>query len=82
LPTLQEPKIAKKSPSPSFTPIVDDNIGLSINSKKRRIKRPKFSLVDSESLDARRKNFSRVNYEMTPSIERGSEIKIINENDF
>ena len=53
-----------------------------MTSKKRSIKRPKFSLVESESLDARRKNFSRVNYEMTPSVERGSEIKIINENDF
>ena len=91
LPTLPEHRIKKKSPPPSITPQnIDIDSDGSLNKKKRRIKRPKFSLADSESLDARRKYYStsnRKNYftknnTNSPPFKRGSEIKIINENDF
>lgn len=61
LPTLPEHKIKKKSPPPSMTHYLDSNSDSSVTKKKRSIKRPKFSLADNESLDARRKHFSTSN---------------------
>jgi hypothetical protein len=90
LPTLPEHRIKKKSPSPSMPHYEDNNCEQSLTKKKRSIKRPKFSMADSESLDARRKNNSTSNGKnyftkdfayFTP-FNKGHEIKIINENDF
>jgi hypothetical protein len=90
LPTLPSHKIKKKSPPPNMTHYLDNNSDSSLTKKKKCIKRPKFSLADSESLDARRKNHSTSNGKnyftkdftnFTP-FNKGPEIKIINENDF